>query len=373
MLTIASQMRKSLSLADNHAAEGNMVRSHFPHCIPIPLVQNPPPPPLFRALFSPQDRIVMHYCMRRHCSCLIRLILCPPPGCAGRSLVQASAHLITYRGLAADRNERAMAGSAFLGRAIADMLKLNPQMVSAPQPLVPGAWPDQLQAARPSLLQLSSSLRAAFEVGHHPITTLNRCTASIATLPVVAAYYPGIKLVWFDAHGDCNTPSTTPGGYLGGMVLTAAAGMWDTGLGAGFALSDITLVGSRDLDPAERDLIGPGKITLVAPGREIASRLRDVLSKVPASPVYAHLDCDVLEPDQVPTEYRVPGGLMLGELHACMDVLTECNLVGFETAEFEATWPGGSQADHSMLIEAISPVLHKLMKPAGPRGLQAQS
>jgi arginase family enzyme len=43
-------------------------------------------------------------------------------------------------------------------------------------------------------------------------------------------YRPDAKIVWFDAHGDFNTPETTPTGYLGGMVLSALCGLWESGL-----------------------------------------------------------------------------------------------------------------------------------------------
>ena len=48
---------------------------------------------------------------------------------------------------------------------------------------------------------------------------------------------------------------------------------------------------------------------------------------------------DVLEPGQVPTEYQVPGGLLLHELAACMEALARGEVVGMEIAEYEATWP----------------------------------
>ncbi|WP_444847916.1 arginase family protein [Duganella caerulea] len=53
------------------------------------------------------------------------------------------------------------------------------------------------------------------------MTASSRCAASLATLPVVARHRPDACVVWFDAHADLNTPSTTDSGYLGGMVAGA--------------------------------------------------------------------------------------------------------------------------------------------------------
>ena len=56
------------------------------------------------------------------------------------------------------------------------------------------------------------------------------CSMSMTTLPTALRHQPEARVLWLDAHGDFNTPDTTPSGYLGGMCL-AAAGEWDAGLG----------------------------------------------------------------------------------------------------------------------------------------------
>jgi arginase len=48
-----------------------------------------------------------------------------------------------------------------------------------------------------------------------------------------------------DAHADYNTPASTPTGYLGGMVIAALCGLWDSGYGAGLAPDRTILVGAR--------------------------------------------------------------------------------------------------------------------------------
>lgn len=80
-------------------------------------------------------------------------------------------------------------------------------------------------------------------------------------------------------------------------------------------------------------------------------------------PVYIHLDCDVLEPGIVPTDYRVPDGLTLDQLHAICQVLAKEQLVGMEIAEFENAWSeSGGTATPDALIEALGPVFASLGK-----------
>ena len=91
---------------------------------------------------------------------------------------------------------------------------------------------------------------------------MGRCAAGLATIPVVVRHHPNACVVWFDAHGDSNLPSSNAVPYLGGMVITGAAGHWDSGLGSGLNLSNVVLVGARDLDPHERQLIDSGVLRL---------------------------------------------------------------------------------------------------------------
>lgn len=225
--------------------------------------------------------------------------------------------------------------------------------VGTPQPALSAGWEIELEAARPGLLDLQRHLAAQFAAGARPLTAMGRCAAGLGTLPAVAATHPEAALVWFDAHGDCNAPDFTTSGYLGGMILTGAAGRWDTGLGAGLDLARVVLVGARDLDPCEKELIAGGTIRLVEAGPGLAERLREALAGRPA---YVHLDCDVLDPGLVPTEYEVADGLSFADLREACAVIAETGVIGAEIAEFEASWRDGRSGDPAPLVAALSPL-----------------
>jgi arginase len=168
---------------------------------------------------------------------------------------------------------------------------------------------------------------------------------------------PEACIVWLDAHGDSNTPKSRPDPYLGGMVISGAAGLWDTGLGGGLDLRKVVLVGSRDLDPDELKLIADGRLRHLPVGADLPARLRAVIA---GRPVYVHLDCDVLDPGIVPTEYEVPGGLSLADLRAIAEVVAEHDVVGLEIAEFQSQWPDGRSGSPGRLVEALDPLLGPL-------------
>lgn len=97
------------------------------------------------------------------------------------------------------------------------------------------------------------------------LAVLPRCAAALATFPAIDQARPDACVVCFDAHRDRNLPDQMKSSYLGGLVLTGAAGLWKTGLAGGLSLAQVVLVGSRDLDASEQALVDVGKLTLIAP------------------------------------------------------------------------------------------------------------
>ena len=55
----------------------------------------------------------------------------------------------------------------------------------------------------------AASRQEIYAGGQVPVTALSRCAAALGTLPVVARHHPGAVVVWFDAHGDLETPQAT--------------------------------------------------------------------------------------------------------------------------------------------------------------------
>src|SRR5262245_35901259 len=147
-------------------------------------------------------------------------------------------------------------------------------------------------------------------------------------------------VVWIDAHGDLNTPETSPSGNIHGMALAAAAGLadgtfsspaWD--LPAVDQLR-IALVGTRDLDEGEKRLLRRSDIRVFTMSEVdelgIEHAIRESLDHV-AGPGFVHvsLDLDALDPEVAPgVGTPVRGGLSYREAHLAMELLAESGLVG---------------------------------------------
>ncbi|MEE6272505.1 arginase family protein [Georgenia wangjunii] len=266
----------------------------------------------------------------------------------------AGVGLTHFAGRAGDHNDRAMVASAHLVAALGELLATSPAVIGTPEPALSTGWAEGLSAAMPTLQAMQQRLTAVFDAGQVPVTASSRCAVALATLPVVAAARPDAVVVWFDSHADINTPDSTTTGYLGGLAYSGPMGMWDSGLGSGLAAENAVLVGARDIDPAEQDLLDQGVIKLVRVGPGMADELR---AAVAGRPVYLHLDCDVLEPGIVATDYQVPDGMTLEDLHACAAVLAESEIVGLELAELEADGDPALIHGHVQgLLTALRPV-----------------
>jgi arginase len=156
--------------------------------------------------------------------------------------------------------------------------------------------------------------------GALPIVLSGNCISSVGTLGGLALGRIGV--IWFDAHGDFNTPETTTGGFLDGMALAVATGRCWTSLAAtvqGFRpVPDeyVVLIGARDLDPAEEALLETSDIAQLPPVvlRKLwAPVLDDLASRV--TDVYLHVDLDVLDPAEGrANSYAAPGGLRIDEV-----------------------------------------------------------
>jgi arginase len=167
---------------------------------------------------------------------------------------------------------------------------------------------------------LAKRVLSAVNNNRFPVVLAGNCNSCVGTIAGLDSKQLGI--IWFDAHGDFNTPETTTTGFLDGMGLAMATGRcWKPLLSKIHNFnpvpeSCIVHVGSRDLDPEERRMFIEAKIPLLVANpideNEIIAALKNTLLNLKGhvEGVYLHIDMDVLETKQgKPNHLAVPGGL----------------------------------------------------------------
>jgi arginase len=144
-------------------------------------------------------------------------------------------------------------------------------------------------------------------------------------------------VLWLDAHGDLNSPETSPSGNVHGMVLAAALGCAGSAFEDGWGLpavdpARVALFGVRSLDEGERELIGRLDVKVVTMSevdrRGVEPCIREALAHV-AGPGFVHVsvDMDVVDPEFAPgVGTPIRGGLSYREAHLALELVAEAGL-----------------------------------------------
>jgi arginase len=170
---------------------------------------------------------------------------------------------------------------------------------------------------------VATRVRAARGGGRFPLVLTGNCGVASG---VVAGLGADTAVLWFDAHGDFNTPETTTGGFLDGMALARLTGRCWHAMSEGIpgfapvAEERVLLLGARDLDPLEERALGSSAVRRVAAG-EVGPALGDRVRRelAGAARTYLHLDLDVLDPAEGRVnQYAAPAGVSLAALRSAM-------------------------------------------------------
>jgi arginase family enzyme len=163
-------------------------------------------------------------------------------------------------------------------------------------------YPEALVVDEPTLEEQSAVVARGLPV--RPLVLGGCCCAHLGAIRGLSARHDRLAVVWLDAHGDLNTPETSPSGNLWGMPLRMAIDEGSVEPG------DVALVGARDLDPPEEAYIARHGIDA-----DVARALGR------ADAAYVALDVDVLEPGSVPCFMPVRGGPSSDEVVAILGVV----------------------------------------------------
>jgi arginase len=201
---------------------------------------------------------------------------------------------------------------------------------------------------KPAILAACEALRHVVESIHQsgatPLVLGGDHSIAIGSVAASSNHFAreskALGLIWFDAHGDCNTPATTPSGNIHGMSLAVSLGLGDPDLVAlggrepKVQAKHAVLIGVRDLDPGERRTLQGSGVTIFTI-RDVDERgMRDVVGEAiriaakDTAGIHLSFDLDVLDPEDAPgIGTPVPGGLTYREAHLAMELLNESGAI----------------------------------------------
>ncbi len=241
-----------------------------------------------------------------------------------------------------DRTPGGARGAESLGLA----LDADARLVGTPGNAHIAGYDDDLRDSHGCLLEAGGQVEDMLAAGAFPVLTSSDCSICMTTFRAVIRHAPDARVLWLDAHGDFNTPDTTPSGFLGGMCLAAACGRWDAGFEPALDPSRVLMCGVRDLDPGERVLVETAGVPVARPA-EVADALR-------GARVYVHLDMDVLDPSILPSQFPVDHGLSDTGLRTLLaELKRDADVVGLEVTAFEAPEDPAERARRTDLVAGI--------------------
>jgi len=202
---------------------------------------------------------------------------------------------------------------------------------------------------------LGNAISPMIKKGIFTVGLLGNCNSSLGVL--AGLQHSGsdskplkVGLIWIDAHADFNTPETTLSGWLGGMPVAVASGQClfrlrqKAGLNPPISTNNIIMMGQRDIDPLEQELINNSKITTISTKEmfEKSPRMLKALNRLSrqVDVIYLHIDLDILDATEIPGSFfEVKNGPSATQLQAPIRFLMQnkkikaLGLSSFPTAE----------------------------------------
>jgi arginase len=223
---------------------------------------------------------------------------------------------------------------------------------------------------------LYDAVRTALSDGCFPIILGGDHSIAIGSVGGVAMHFAQqgkrIGVVWLDAHGDMNTPETTPSGNIHGMGLAVLLGRGDPrfvnlgGAGAKLDGSRVALVGTRDLDQGERQAMRDAGVHVLTmrdiDERGMAAVMREAIqiASTGTAGIHVQLDMDALDPDESPgTGTPVAGGLSYREAHLAMEMLADTErIIAMDVVEINPIL-GAQNQTAELAVELVLSALGK--------------
>lgn len=201
--------------------------------------------------------------------------------------------------------------------------------------------------------------------GRLPIVLSGGCLYGIGVAQGLQRMAKSFAALWIDAHGDFNTPETTPSGNWDGMALAALCGrslpaVYKAIELAPLPLSHVVHLGGRAFDAPELEDFDRLHVLLVPPG-DVGSgaRTTEICEQLARHPnLYLHLDLDGIDPRFAPAvHFPVEEGIVLEDLLSCFDALPTPIAVTLAGLDFEGATEEQAAQQTAACVEVIKRLL----------------
>jgi arginase len=227
--------------------------------------------------------------------------------------------------------------------------------------------------------ELAARVRQALEGGCRPLVLGGDHSIAVGSVAGASSYFHArdqrLGLIWVDAHTDINVPETSPSGNLHGMPLAALLGLGPPqlvdieGFSPKVVAANTVVVGARDVDGGERDLIRRLGLRVISM-KEIDMRgmtavMEEALAIATDGTVGFHcsFDLDVVDPNFAPgVGTPVPGGITYRESHLAMEMIYDSGLcASLEMVEVNPVLDSENRTGRLAVVLACSALGKKIL------------
>ena len=234
----------------------------------------------------------------------------------------------------------------------------------APRELMARGLPDRLRAAGRNVREISiqpgseetskegvvaaigrgiaQAVALARSEGRFPLVLSGGCLAAVGALAGLQAAGENPRVLWLDAHGDFNTPESSPSGYWDGMALATVCGLSLPEIRDAVGLRPLGVgrvlhLGGRALDSMELENVHEHRLALLSQEKIAWEKSRQRLRRhTGEGPWYLHLDLDGLDPRDAPAvSFPEPDGVRLDDLLDALGVLPPPAAMTFSALSFD--------------------------------------
>ncbi len=231
---------------------------------------------------------------------------------------------------------------------------------------IASSFPTEIGSAFELHRKVAQVVTTTVQGGGHPFVLSGNCNSAIGTVAGLCAAHSDTSfgIVWFDGHGDCNTPETFTGDFLDAMGLSTLTGRcWQalTATVAGFrSIPDehVVLIGAHGADAGALSILSASSIQHVptqavhedGAGKALRSTF-DELTAHGVAHVYVHLDVDVLDAAYAPANQFAPiGGLLPEQVLACVkEIARHFSIVAATVASYDPAYDREDRILHAAL------------------------
>lgn len=214
--------------------------------------------------------------------------------------------------------------------------------------------------------QLRDKVASVLRQGYFPLVVGGDHSLGLGSGAGLAMQYDNPAIIWFDAHGDFNTEETSPSGNLHGMPCAALMGWCKSSMQTvphkTIKPSNFYWIGSRDLDPDEKQMASEHNLHIYSATEVKADGMNAVMEKVVSSihqqgieNIHLSIDIDSMDPSIVcGTGTRVKDGLRNGDFYTFLDRIFDTRkVVSTDFVEYNRLLDDVNKTTAKWCIEAL--------------------